>query len=141
MFRPKQPPQADTGATSSSALVLSERLRKALCLMAVETWRLQRKIGRLPTDVAGDELAGIEASVSRMESGLRECGIECRDYTNALYDPGMQVRVLAFERIESGATARPTILRTISPGVYFMEQLLQPGEVVVASPDIESEGA
>jgi hypothetical protein len=145
MFRPKQMPTQSTGqsepqAVAAQVIVLQERLRKTLCLMATETWRLQRKIERLPSASSPEELTGITASVNRMESGLRDIGIECREYTNQPYDPGMQLTVLAYEAVEGIDTTREMILQTVAPSVFFGGQLIQQGEVVVSSVQQTAEG-
>jgi hypothetical protein len=124
---------SDDQVADTQTVILQERHRKVLCLMATETWRLQRKIDRLPIECSLEDLAGISASVNRMESGLRDIGIECREYTNQPYDPGMHLTVLAYEQVEGMQETREMVLQTIAPSVFLGGQLIQQGEVVVTT--------
>jgi len=145
MFRPKKipPPEqgnADNQVAATQTVIIPEPLRKVLCLLATETWRLQRKIRRLSAESSPDELAGIAASINRMDSGLRDFGVECREYTDQPYDPGMHLTVLAYEQVEGTQDNREVVIQTIAPGVFWGGQLIQQGEVVVSSGLHEREG-
>lgn len=114
-------------------VVLHENLKKFLCTLAIEIWRLHRKVERLNSNITPDDQAGLSFSVNRLESGLRDIGLECREYTNQPYDAGMQLTVLAYEPHEGVHGNREIIHQTVSPSVFFGGQLLQQGEVVVSS--------
>ena len=105
MFRkPQKTPlpiqeSVDHQITASQTIILQERLRKTLCTLATETWRMKRKIIRMNTsESVSDEIDGMIVSINRMESGLKDISIEYREYTNQQYDSGMNLKVLAYNR-------------------------------------------
>jgi hypothetical protein len=63
---------------------------------------------------------------------LTAAGIEVIDHTDTPFEAGMQVKVLAFE--PRPGISRDRIVETIKPSVYHRSQLIQMGEVIVASP-------
>jgi hypothetical protein len=139
MFRkPQKTPlpvkDVDNQKTEPQTTILQERLRKTLCTLATETWRMKRKIIRMKTsELLSDEIDGMTVSINRMESGLKDISIEYREYTNQQYDSGMNLKVLAYEQVEESNISNEFILQTVAPSIFFMGQQIQQGEVIVAS--------
>lgn len=115
-----------------ATIEMPDAIRKLLCVFAIETWRMKRKIGRVGVEVASDELVGLMVSAERMESCLRECGVECKGYTDQAYNEGLNVTVLDWEERAEELPDSGLIVQTVAPGVYWAGYLLKPGEVVVA---------
>ncbi|MDO8682324.1 MAG: hypothetical protein Q7N50_02425 [Armatimonadota bacterium] len=138
-MKPRKPPKADDSVRSTprqqqpTSVMIQERLLKLLSTVAIETWRMKRKLQRAQDTSGQVDVRGIQVSLDRMESGLREFGIECKDHTNQPYDGGMSLSVLAFEPSADPDARKDMITQTISPSVFIGGQLKRQGEVVVAS--------
>ena len=105
---------------------------KMLLTLAVETWRVKRKLSRL-RDLSGtDEVAGLDMSVGRMAQCFQDIGIECRDYDGQPYDAGLSVRVLDYEESSELEPGSELIVQTVAPGIFVQGTLVRMGEVVVA---------
>ncbi|MGH8547907.1 MAG: hypothetical protein ACRERU_04790 [Methylococcales bacterium] len=62
--------------------------------------------------------------------------MEITDHTNSRYDPGLSLRVIAFQA--TAGIGCETIVETIRPTVYWNKQPLRLGEVIVGTPIIQS---
>jgi len=99
--------------------------------------RLERKLLPDGGDEPPDELRPLyrhfEAALDALGSG----GVEIRDHTGERYVPGMALRVIAFQ--PQPGTRIETIVETLKPSVFLGDQLIQRGEVIVATPPHEPE--
>jgi hypothetical protein len=92
----------------------------ALADLATCLWRLRAR----PADPDRDLDAAFDA--------LAGAGIEVRDHDGDPYDPDQPVRAVRFEP-DAGAD-RDRVVETVRPTVYRGGEVIQPGEVVVATP-------
>lgn len=92
----------------------------ALADVATCLWRLRAR----PADPDRELDAAFDA--------LAGAGIEVRDHDGDPYDPGQAVRAVRFEP-DAGAD-HDRVVETIRPTVYRGGEVIQPGEVVVATP-------
>jgi hypothetical protein len=100
--------------------------------LATGLWRLRQKMLRPGTSEPLDEMRKPWRHLEALWDLLVQNGIKIQEYPNQPYNAGMGLRVVAFQPTE-GIT-RETIVETIRPSVYLDNQLIQMGEVVVASP-------
>lgn len=105
---------------------------KHILALAVETWRIKRKLTRLRDASGTDEVAGLLVSTERMDACFQQMGVECRDYDGQLYDEGLNVTVLDYEEKEELPDGAALITQTVAPGVMVQGGLIRQGEVVVA---------
>ena len=94
-------------------------------------WRLHRRLEPEPNPT-GDPLARIRRDLRALWDRLAQAGVEVRDHTGEPYDPGQGLRVLAFQA--DAGVPRPQVLETVKPTIYYREQWLQLGEVIVGTP-------
>jgi predicted GIY-YIG superfamily endonuclease len=67
---------------------------------------------------------------------LTKNGFVIKDHTNSKYRDGMAVKVLVFETDEK--LEESIITETIKPSIYYNDELISNGEVVVATPADEN---
>lgn len=109
-------------------------LRKAVAGLATAIWRVQRSLKRAMVTGPADDLRGLERHVNSCFDLFQEHRIELRDHAGQKFVPGMALDVLAFQPMAD--IARDTIVETIRPSVFYQDELLQKGEVIVAVPDV-----
>jgi hypothetical protein len=100
--------------------------------LATGLWRLRRRMldptkGE-PLDVLRRALRDVDAMCDR----LREEQVDIQDHTGALYDPTLSLRVAAFQ--PTPGLEQDRVLETLKPTVYWRQQRIQTGEVIVGIP-------
>jgi hypothetical protein len=70
----------------------------------------------------------VEAAADFIHQG----DLEIKDHTGEIYDGGMRIKVIAFQKMDG--LSRERIIETIKPTIYFKGKLLQLGEVIVGTP-------
>lgn len=101
-----------------------------ICTIANNTWRLQKKLGQqVESATWGRPVAGLLDALSSF-------GVCIKDHTGEPYDTGMAVNVIAWE--PQPKVANEVIIETIKPSIRWNGKLLQWGDVIVCSPDGES---
>ncbi len=63
---------------------------------------------------------------------LEGLGLTLRDRESEVYDYGLPEKVVAAER--SAAVNRETVVETIRPTLFFRNQLIKAGEIIIALP-------
>jgi hypothetical protein len=107
-----------------------------LAKLSTGLWRPKQNMVKPGTDEPLDEMRRAWRHFASLWDLLAENEIEIRDHTGSPYQAGMVVGVVAFQPTE-GVT-QEQIVETIRPTVYYKKQILQVGEVIVASPPATS---
>jgi hypothetical protein len=107
--------------TDSTTVTLD---RRALADLATAVWRLRRR-----TDRDGGSLV---RHVHAVADALTGAGVETADYDGSAFDPGMAVRVVAFQ--PEPHLMREMIVETVRPAVYLRDTLIGMAEVIVGTP-------
>ena len=69
---------------------------------------------------------------------LGDVGVEIHDLHGRRYDPGMALKVIAFE--PTLGLSYDQIIESVKPSITWNERLIQIGEVIVGTPGTELEG-
>jgi hypothetical protein len=96
-------------------------------------WRLRQKMIQPGTNRPQEEMRRAYRHLESVWDVLTEAGVEIQDHTDALFDPGMSLRVIAFQ--PTAGIERERVLETIKPTIYFQKRTIQMGEVIVATPE------
>lgn len=123
--------QTNLGGETSFVAAIPEPTRRLVCTFAIESWRMRRKLDRLPEGEMPDRLTGLSVSLERIESCLKDIDVECREYEDQPYDGGLNVSVLDYEERDDLSPGVELIIQTVSPSVHYQGYLLKRGEVVV----------
>ncbi len=101
-------------------------------------WRLRQKMVQPGTDRPLEEMHRAYRHLESVWDALSQAGVEIQDHTNALFDPGMSLRVIAFQPMPG--IRREKVIETIKPTIYFKSQPIQMGEVIVGRPETPGVG-
>lgn len=110
-----------------------ETYAHVLAEVATGMWRLREKMLQPGTDQPLEEMRRAYRSFESAWDALMEAGITMQDHTNSFFNAGMFLRVLAFQ--PTPGIQRETVIQTMRPSVYYKQQLIQPGEVIVGTPE------
>ena len=122
-----------TPATSSSTLDETTYAR-ILADVATGLWRLRQRMLQPGTDEPREEMRRAYLSFESAWDALMEAGITIQDHTDSAFNAGLLLRVLAFQ--PTPGIVRETVIETVRPSIYYKQQLLQPGEVIVGTPEM-----
>ncbi len=103
-----------------------------LAQLATGLWRLKQTMVKPGTEEPLEETRRGWRHFSSLWDLLIENEIEIRDHTGAPYQAGMPVSVIAFQPTQG--IKHEQIVETIRPTIFYKKQILQVGEVIVASP-------
>ncbi|MFB9907496.1 hypothetical protein [Allokutzneria oryzae] len=101
---------------------------RSLADVATAVWRLSTKLA--------DESSPARRHAQTAMDALAEAGIEVQSYRDQGFDPGLAIRVLAFQ--PRPGLARETIVETVRPTIYLHGKVIGMGEVIVGTPVSES---
>jgi len=124
-----KPVQSSPGDGDREALV-------DLVNVAVETWRLRRRVEKLKDlDLGSRVTRPLESTVGKLTSLLQERGVEIEeDYEGRPFEDGfVEVIVLAEESDPSKPEEFREISETVSPSVLHHGQRIRRAEVIVTS--------
>jgi hypothetical protein len=111
----------------------SPETTKGLADIATNAWRARNK---LTIDTARgdarDEIKRVLRHVDAIFQNFQDMGLEVKDHTGSRFDYGLPLKVVATQPTEGMGTE--TIIETIKPTVYWNNQIIQMGEVVIATP-------
>lgn len=111
--------------TCPSAVTLSQE-NKDLASLAIEIWRLEKKITKI--GLSGDNVQSIDNSISKIKIYLTKNKIEVTDFTGSSYNDGLNVDVLS---ISDEKRDKPFISDTIEPMVKFNGNIVKRAKVIV----------
>lgn len=106
---------------------------RMLADVATGLWRLRQKMLQPGTDQPLEEMRRAYRPFASAWDALIEAGITILDHTDTPFNSGLLLRVLAFQ--PTPGIVRETVIETIRPTIYYKQQLLQPGEVIVGTPE------
>jgi hypothetical protein len=128
------PQQADASALAPATLVIDEaEYRRLLTDLATNLWRLKQKMLKPGTGEPLEEMRRAYRSFEAAWDTLLNAGVEVQEHTGSPFNSGLLLHVLAFQA--TPGLTQETVLETIRPSVYYRQQLIQPGEVIVGTPE------
>ena len=108
----------------------SPDIQKLIVQLATNLWRINNKLQG--ADESDKTLRSIRRHTEAALDTLAGGKVEIKDHTSQKYIPGMALDVLAFQPDPS--VQDEIISETIKPSIYYQDQLIQRGEVVVFMP-------
>lgn len=101
-------------------------------------WRLRQKMVQPGADRSLEEMRRAFRDFESVWDTLTQAGIKIQDHTGTAYDPGMLLRVIAFQ--PTTGLSGEKVIETIKPTVYYKDNSIQIGQVIVGipkTPDVE----
>jgi hypothetical protein len=102
---------------------------KDLIELAVEIWRIEKRIGDLLTNLSDSQKTGMESSIRKIRTYLTKNDIEIIDYTNQKYNEGLNLDVLSIEK--KPRLVIPIIKETIEPTILCKGQVVKKAKVIL----------
>ena len=94
-------------------------------------WRLRRRFGDEAISFE-DQLRRAQRDLESLWGRLRQAGVEVLDHTGERYEAGKSLKVLAFQTMPE--VQEWQVVETLKPTIYYQEEWLQLGEVIVGIP-------
>lgn len=104
---------------------------KYLIELAVEVWRIEKRIHDLLTNLSDSQKTGVESSLRKIREYLTKNDIEIIDYTKQNYNDGLNLDVLSIEKKAKLKT--PIIKETIEPTILCKGQVVKKAKVILQS--------
>jgi hypothetical protein len=105
----------------------------ALAQLGTHLWRLRNKLLEPGLSDAKPEFGRAYRHFDAAWDALADAGIQIVDPTGRAFDEGQALKAIAFQSI--GGIDRDTVVQTIKPTIFFRNERIQIGEVVVGTPD------
>lgn len=102
--------------------------------LAIEIWRLGKRVQRGKEDMAKGEPPGFTSIVDQMQrikDVFKKQEIEICEHTGTAYNDGLSLKVLHVEEMDGLPEGKTQIIETIKPSVYLKGKVIFPGEVIV----------
>lgn len=122
---------AESRGGDSVRYALPPNFLKALADIATNVWKAKAKM----LDSSGEtreEMKRVYRHVEGVLESFKEIGLEVKDHTGDAFDYGLPLNVVTTQPTQ-GIT-KESVIETIKPTVYWQKQILQRGEVVIATP-------
>ena len=99
-----------------------------LSLLALEVWRLEKKLAKVSVTLGIDDSKSINNSVEKIKAFLDKNNIETVDFTGQKYSDGLNIDVLSFLDEKRGSAI---ISETIEPTVKYDGKFIKRAKVIV----------
>ncbi len=100
-------------------------------------WRLRGRMVDPSTGEPPEEMRRAFRHAEAIGDALAAAGIRIQDHTGIDFDPGLSLKVLAYQPVSG--MPRERVIETIKPTIYRNDVRIQMGEVIVGTPDVPGE--
>ncbi|MBT4209967.1 MAG: hypothetical protein HOE19_03585 [Candidatus Komeilibacteria bacterium] len=97
--------------------------------LAIEVWRLERKINSLSDSIDDNKKKIMENSVHKLKGYLKRHDVEIREYHEEKYTEGMNVEILSVEQMDN--LKWPMIKETIEPAIIVKGHFVNKAKVIL----------
>jgi molecular chaperone GrpE (heat shock protein) len=97
--------------------------------LAIELWRLEKRINKTVDKVSEDESKAFQNSIIKLQRYLQKNDIEVTDYTGQNFNEGMNLDILSMEK--DPTLKQNIIFETHEPAVIHKGILIKKAKVVV----------
>ncbi len=102
--------------------------------LAIETWRMEQRLGKVSSVLPENQKRGMESSLAKFKRFLEKYDIEVIDYTGQKYNEGLNIEILSVEK-DPLATER-SIKETVEPSIISKGRVIKRAKVVLVSSEI-----
>ncbi|MCA9346837.1 hypothetical protein KC960_05095 [Candidatus Saccharibacteria bacterium] len=102
---------------------------QSLVELAIEVWRLEKRIQKSSEGLSDDQKKAFHNSLSILQRYLEKNDISVTDYTDAKYNEGLNLEILSIEKDPS--IPHSIVKETHEPAVMHKGQLIKKAKVVV----------
>jgi hypothetical protein len=120
----------DGGASVRYAV--PEKMIKAIADLATNAWKAKAKMVDSASGEARDDMKRVYRHIEGMFESFQEMGLEIKDHTGEIFDYGLPLKVVTTQ--PTPGITKERVIETLKPTIYWQEQIIQLGEVVIATP-------
>jgi hypothetical protein len=121
-----------TGRAAQNGVAVSAALARAVAAVATDAWKAQTKMMDPVSKEAKSEYRPVYRHVEGILKSLKEIGVEIQDHTDAPFDYGLPLKVVTTQ--PTPGLKKERVIETFKPTIYWQGQIIQMGEVVIATP-------
>jgi hypothetical protein len=111
---------------------LPEKTVLIIADVATNAWRAKTKMMDKNSGEVREEMRRVYRHIEAMFESFQEMGLEIKDHTGELFDYGLPLKVVTTQPTKGIRQER--VIETLKPTIYWQEQIIQLGEVVIATP-------
>jgi hypothetical protein len=109
-----------------------ENVIKAMAVIATNAWKAKARMLDPASGEVRDDMKRVYRHIEAIFQAFGDMGLEIKDHTGDPFDYGLPLHVVTTQPTPGLTTER--VLETIKPTIYWQRQVLQRGEVVIATP-------
>jgi hypothetical protein len=136
IMRVQQVMLAEQKGSSEVRHIVPTHILKGMADIATNIWKVKAKMLHGVSGEVRDEMKRVYRHIESALETFDEMGLEVKDHTGDAFDYGLPLKVIATQPT-SGIT-RENVIETIKPTIYWQQQIVQMGEVVIATPSTET---
>jgi len=125
-------PAAGAKERAQDGVRMSAELAKTVAAIATNAWKAQAKMIDPVNKEVKTELRSIQRHVEGILESLRDIGVEIQDHTDTAFDYGLPLKVITSQ--PAPGLKKERVVETFKPTIYWQGQIIQIGEVVIATP-------
>lgn len=100
--------------------------------VATGLWRIKARMVEPGTGHPKEEMRRPFRHLESTWDALEDAGLRIQDHTGELFDYGSSIKVIAIE--PTAGLTREQVIDTLRPTIYFRDERIQTGEVIVGAP-------
>ena len=117
--------------------VLPPEFTKSVAAVATNAWKLRARLvdgksGEPRDDLKKEDIRKLARHVEAIFESLSQIELEVKDRTGEPFDYGLPEKVITTQ--PQPGLKKEQIIETLRPSIYWNKQLVQQGEVVIATP-------
>lgn len=123
--------QTGGSETGGERFSVQSKVVKGMADIATNAWKAKGKM----LDASGEvreEMKRVFRHIEGVLESLRELGLDVKDHTGDIFDYGLPLKLVTTQ--PTPGITREMVVETIRPTIYWERQMIQAGEVVIATP-------
>jgi hypothetical protein len=131
-------PSPDTGethkreASSIEEVAIPMPIARALVTIANHAWKAASRSSNPDSFDSASDLRRVQRSLTGIMEALNEIGLEVRNHTGDTFDYGLPLKVITAQPTQG--IEKEVIIETLRPTLFWNNNIVQMGEVIIASP-------
>lgn len=105
---------------------------KALAVIATNIWKAKTKMVDASSGEVHDDMKRVYRHIESIFQAFQDMGLEVKDHTDEPFDYGLPLKVVTTQ--PTPGITKERVVETIKPTIYWQNQIIQHGEVVIATP-------
>lgn len=102
---------------------------EALIGLAVEVWRISKRIKKAEKTMDHDQVVFIQNSLAKFQKFLSNNDLEIKEYTDQKYNPGVNLEILSMQK--TADIPESIIGETVEPAILHKGQVVRKAKVII----------